>query len=93
MNFRVRSLSILIAKENYLKTLSSLGEGYKSFIIDYYRLKMYFFFLNPEQEKLGSKTEELKILTGVETTQSFGVFIIEKNNQNHRVKKTNDLGI
>ena len=39
MNFRARSLSMVIANENYLKTLSSLAEGYKSFIIDYYRLK------------------------------------------------------
>ena len=44
MNFRARSLSMVIADENYLKTLSSLAEGYKSFIIDYYRLKMSLFF-------------------------------------------------
>ena len=43
MNFGARSLSMVIADENYLKTLSSLAEGYKSFIIDYYRLKMSFF--------------------------------------------------
>ena len=43
MNFRARSLSMVIANENHLKTLSSLAEGYKSFIIDYYRLKMSFF--------------------------------------------------
>ena len=35
---------MVIANENYLKTLSSLAEGYKSFIIDYYRFKMSFFF-------------------------------------------------
>ena len=93
MDSRARSLSMVIANENYLKTLSSLAEGYKSFIIDYYRLKCHFFFKNLEQEKLGSKTEELKILTGVETIQSFGVFVIERTNQNHGVKNTNDLGI
>ena len=61
-------------------------------VLRYYRLKMSFFW-NLEQEKLGSKTDELKILTGVETTQSFGVFVIERTNQNHGVKNTNDLGI
>ena len=51
------------------------------------------FFLNLEQEKLWSKTDELKILTGVEPTHSFVVFVIERTNQNHGVKNTNDLGI
>ena len=37
------SVCMVIANENYLKTLSSLAEGYKSFIIDYYRFKMSFF--------------------------------------------------
>ena len=40
-----------------------------------------------------SKTDELQILTGGETTQSFVVFVIERTNQNHGVKNTNDLGI
>ena len=92
MNFRARSLSMVIANENHLKTLSSLAEGYKSFIIDYYRRKMSF-FLNLEQDKFWSKTDELRILTGGETTQSFVVFVIERTNQNHGVKSTNDLGI
>ena len=93
MNFRARSLNMVIANENYLKTLSSLAEDYKSFIIDYYRPKMLSFFLIFDRKNLGSKTGELKILTGVETTQSFGVFVIERTNQNHGVKDTNDLGI
>ena len=55
MNFRARSLSMVIANENHLKTLSSLAEGYKSFIIDYYRRKMSFF------EILNRKNFEVKL--------------------------------